>query len=180
MTCHCLGAFGFALLGALTTLYPAQCQDQLSVDQAIERARRLDGTVVCVKGWIHLIYLNKSSVLVWDLVPAGVRAKQRWQKRSIGLVEWSSAAGIDQEMYQPDSYMKLDAVWGWPPNPTVVVEVVYRGILKHKKYLLHKTILGHSFTAEERVALASALRHTRYDVELVTLEVVSAEAASAR
>lgn len=180
MTSCYLGALGFTLMGALTMVHATQCQGVLSVDQAIQRARRLDGTVVCVKGWIHSIPIDKSAVLVWDLVPVGVGAKQRWQKRSIGLVEWSSAAGIDQEMYQPDSYMKLDAVWGWPPNSTVIVEVVYRGILKHKKYLLHKTILGHSFTAEERVALASALRHTRYDVELVTLEVVSAEGASAR
>jgi hypothetical protein len=164
------------VLATFLVAVPSRAQDRctstLDVGTVIRRSASLDGKTVCVKGWIYPIRGRAPSAsFITELLPIGAEMSTGLEiakKQAIGVVEGPTENNADE--YDPESFRKLDDLPSDAGTPPFAIEVVLRGVIMVGRGLADRVAKGLPSDS-----LYDPLRRVSHNVELVTLQVISAQ-----
>jgi hypothetical protein len=146
----------------------AGCERVLGVAQVIMNASKLDGQVICVRGLVFPAPVPQwSGELFQELVPLPTKPETTPSTSRLGLLEWSPETGVDEKYYRPESFALLSRKNANTRLPAHLLDVTFRGAVMYKRHL-RATLPPIASTTPE----IEAMRHARYEVELVLLEIV--------
>src|ERR1700685_4005230 len=115
------------------------CARVLRVREVVRDARSLDGTIRCVRGLLtpKAIPQWHSASLVYELLPLRREQAPKF-RQALGVIEWSPETGVDEALYNPDSFDLLNRATQ-AGGPTVAkLDVTIRVAVEYKKDLFRR------------------------------------------
>jgi hypothetical protein len=143
----------------------------MTVRAAVARAAKLDGAVVCLRGWIWPIRTARGEAFVPTIREAGDRSIGKKDTINIGVIEGSAAPEMFGELYRPESFDQIDSLLRTAAATPLVIEVEYMGVLTFRRGLLRS--LADRLPPDD--PLYDTIRRVSPPVEFVLLQVRSAK-----
>lgn len=165
--------FVFVGTAAVTGGAASDCTRLWTIPELVRAGSRLDGQVVCVRSVLRPLPLRdrtSPSVFVYEAIPR--RGESGGQR--VGLLAWDKELGIDESLYRPSSedlLTKAAARCGGITQDELSFDVNFRAVVEYRKGLTER-----AYSALPPALSAEKPRRTRYDIELVLLEVLKATA----
>ena len=144
------------------------CSRVFSVSEVQRDGHRLDGKIICVRGKLAPeIVPQWGAALTYELLPVNSSGRLSANGR-LGMMEWSEETGVDEKYYKPDSFDLLRRATKRPGSLATPLDVTVRGVVEYRKNLFGRLPPIVSSTSQTR-----AVRNSRYDVELVVVEIIA-------